>query len=345
MNQSTAPRRVRAFGFVFLAGVFFYYARVLAEMAARGLSSGAWFELVDRTLLLFLLLFGYGAMSRAFDRREEPIRAMGLGRRPGWATEFALGAALGWGMLTASILPMALSGGMVVTIWAAPRQFLLFAADILVLAVASLAEEIVFRGYPFQKLIEAVGPFFATVLASLLFGFLHLLNPGATRTSTLVTIFAAWLLSAAYLRTRALWICWGWHFAWNASMGLLFGLPVSGITSFSPLVQSNTIGAAWLTGGEYGPEGSLTALGVMLAGIFVLYRVTREYAHKYAQPVILPAGIPVDVDALNRAHAANPAGVAPAAPAVPLVQIAPAPKPPESEPPARSGNASSGNPD
>ncbi len=332
MKRSTAPHRVRAFGYVFLAGVYFYYARILAEMAARGLSSGAWTELVSRTLLLFLLLFGYGSMSLAFDRRSEPIRAMGLGRRPGWAREFALGAALGWGMLTASILPMVLNGGMVVTIWAAPHQFLLLVSDVLLLAVASLAEEVVFRGYPFQKLIEAVGPFFATVLASLLFGLLHLLNPGANRMSTMVAILAGWLLSAAYLRTRALWICWGWHFAWNASMCLLFGLPLSGITSLSPVVQSSTIGADWLTGSDYGPEGSLTALAVMLAGIVVLHRITREYAHKYAQPVIVPAGLPVDVEALNRAHVAE----APAA--APLVQIAPAAKPAESEPPAPSGD-------
>ncbi len=56
--------------------------------------------------------------ARAFNRQREPIRAMGLVFRPGWQREFGLGAALGWGMLLASILPLVLSGGLIITFWA-----------------------------------------------------------------------------------------------------------------------------------------------------------------------------------------------------------------------------------
>ena len=124
-------------------------------------------------------------------------------------------------------------------------------------------------------------------------------NPGANRASFLVTVFCSWLLSVAYLRTRALWVCWGWHFAWNASMCVLFGLPVSGITQFSPVIQSNTVGPMWMTGGDYGPEASAVTAIVILLGIFVVYRSTRKFAYLHTQPVIVAAGIPIDLDAMS----------------------------------------------
>jgi hypothetical protein len=217
-------------------------------------------------------------------------------------------------MMIASILPLVLAGGFIVTVWMGPHQFVVLGIDILVLAVASLGEEVAFRGYPFQRLIEVMGPFLATLVLSTMFGLAHALNPSSSRRSIMITIFAGWLLSAAYLRTRALWLSWGWHFAWNASMGLLFGLPVSGITRFSPVIQSNTIGPLWITGGEYGPEASMVTVVVMLIGLIVLFQITREYACKYGQPATVARGSPVVVDAgrpvLESSHATSPGSAA-----------------------------------
>jgi uncharacterized protein len=325
LTQFTAAERVRAFGYVIIAGLYFVLAQSISVHAANGFSSGEWFPLLQRSGLLFLLIVGYAVMGRIFNRQSAPVEAMGLVRRPGWRKEFGLGAALGWGMLVVSILPLVLSGGLIVSFWTSPRQFGILLIDILVLAVAALAEEVAFRGYPFQRLVEAVGPFLATLSASIVFAAAHLFNPGANHASFLITVLSSWLLSLAYLRTRALWVAWGWHFAWNTSMAVLFGLPVSGITQFSPVIQSNTIGPLWMTGGNYGPEASGVSAIVMLAGILVLYRLTSELAYQHTQPVIVAGGIPVDVDALSRPRAPQPVVLPPSAPAAPtLVQIAPA---------------------
>jgi uncharacterized protein len=299
LTHFTASDRVRAFAYVIIAGIYFYIAQSISLHAANGLSTGVWVPLVERGILLFLLLFGYAAMARVFSRQREPIRGMGLVFRSGWQREFGLGAALGWALLVASILPLVLSGGLIITFWAIPRQFGILFIDLLVLAVASLAEEVAFRGYPFQRLIDAMGPTLATIVFSLVFAALHMFNPAANRASFVVTVFSSWLLSVAYLRTKALWVCWGWHFAWNASMCLLFGLPVSGITQFSPIIQSDTVGPVWMTGGDYGPEGSVVTAIVVLIGIFAVYRTTRGLAYLHAQPVIVAAGIPIDLDAMS----------------------------------------------
>jgi membrane protease YdiL (CAAX protease family) len=326
--------RVRSFGYVIIAVIYFYIAQNVSGHAAHGLSSGVWLLFLERGILLFLLLLGYAAMARAFNGRREPIRSMGLVFRPGWRKEFGLGAALGWAMLLVSILPLVLSGGLIITFWAIPRQFGILIIDLLVLAVAALAEEVVFRGYPFQQLVEAMGPTLATILFSIFFAVMHMFNPGANRASFLVTVFCGWLLSVAYLRTRALWVAWGWHFAWNASMCVLFGLPVSGITQFSPVIQSNTVGPLWMTGGEYGPEASAVTAIVILLGIFVVYRTTRGLAYLHTQPVIVAAGIPVDLDAMSSTLAPHHPVAPPPAPAgTTLVQIESAPKPPLPSPP------------
>lgn len=321
--------RIRSFAFFLLAVTYYLIAERIAASAAEGLASGDWTELVYRSMLVFLLLVGYAAMGFAFQRQRSPLKAMGFVPRSTAREEFAVGSALGWGMIIACVLPIALVGGLRITLWTTPRQIGLAVLDLVVLALAALLEEVAFRGYPFQRLIEAIGPLMATLLMSVLFALRHLGNPDSTAAGVVVTVFAGWLLSAAYLRTRALWLPWGFHFSWNVAMGLLFGLPISGIRTFSPIIESNTTGPFWLTGGGYGPEGSLICALVLLAGLVVLFKVTGEYAYRYTLPVIVPAGIPVDLDAAARrqheAAMAVPGEALPAAPAgSTLVQIAPA---------------------
>ncbi len=85
------------------------------------------------------------------------------------------------------------------------------------------------------------------------------------------------------------------HFAWTASMGVLFGLPVAGALDYSTLFQATTTGRLWLTGGEYGPEASLLLLFPLIVGLVVLVRVTRDYAWNYTHAPIVPGGYPMDI--------------------------------------------------
>ena len=316
--------RLRAFSWFLIAAIYFVFAQRIAVRAASGLSSGAWFLLTNSAILLFLLLVGFSVMGYAAQGQREPLKTMGLGRREGWKREFGLGAALGWSGVVACVLPIALFGGLRVSFWTNSHQFFLLFVEILTLAVVALAEEVAFRGYPFQRLIDAVGPTLATLAMSVIFAVIHLFHSNASAASTLVTVLTGWLLSIAYLRTRALWLPWGFHFAWNASMGLIFGLPIGGLTAFNPVIVSNTSGPVWLTGGSYGLEGSAVAVILLPVLIIVLVKVTRDYAHKYTHPVIVPGGIPVDVDAIARQQHEAAMGPAPSAPSEPkLVQIAP----------------------
>ncbi len=315
-------QRIRSFCFAAIAIAYYYAARAIALHAAAGLASADWFDLVYRVLVLFLILVGYGVMAYVFQRQQQPLAAMGLVRRPEWTREFGTGAALGWAIVVVSILPVVLIGGLYVNVWTAPRQWFLLLLDLAVLLLWSLTEEIVFRGYPFQRLIDAVGGTLATILIAVLAAVLQL-DAFAPRSSLWVAFFLAWLLCLAYLRTRALWVSWGIRFAWYAAIGLLFGLPIEGISRYSPVVQSTARAPEWLTGSDYGPSAAFVTILVLIAAFYFLLRATREYAHRYAVPEIIPAGIPVDIDAMARLQ--HQAGVGPGAAAEPseprLIQI------------------------
>jgi membrane protease YdiL (CAAX protease family) len=337
MSLLRGPGRGRAI-FRFLGAVgWLLVTYYLANRAAHGFSPGAPFPLIRNLFQIFMLVVGFGYMELAWDRSREPVKAMGLATRPGGVREFGLGAALGWGMVTVVLLVIALGGHFYVQLWTAPRAWGLLILQVLTLAAGALAGEIAFRGYPFQKLVEAVGPFTATILAAIVFGALRVTTLGSTPTAVWISAVAAVLLSVAYLRTHALWLGWGLHFAWTASIGILFGQPLASSRQVSSVIHTYADGPTWLTGGEFGPEGSLITLIVLWVGLYFLVRTTRDLAWKYSHTEIKPAGIPVDLS--HPMHPAPPAAASapPAeAPKAGLVQIAPmnaAARPEQQEPP------------
>ncbi|HEX2918823.1 MAG TPA: CPBP family intramembrane glutamic endopeptidase, partial [Edaphobacter sp.] len=190
--------------------------------------------------------------------------------------------------------PIALIGNLHVTFWTENGTLRLLVANIFTVAAASLAVEVIFRGYPFRCLIEAIGPTAATVFMSVLFALAQILITGANSTGVFVALLMGVLFSVAWFRTHGLWFGWGMHFAWTVSMGVLFGLPVAGHHDLSVLVATVASGRRWLTGGYYGPEAARFTLVALAVGLIVLVRVTRDYAWNYTHPPIIPGGYPME---------------------------------------------------
>jgi hypothetical protein len=272
--------------------------------------------LLEQVLLLLLLLGGFSLLSWTATRSGSLRTVNALPRRATARHEWQRGAALGWAMLLAAVLPMMLAGDLHPEPWVQPRAWMIALLSLATLAVATLTLEVAFRGYLFTRLIAAIHPVAATALLVTLYAIVFSSHDNATGWSTLVAFLMGILLSIAYLRTHALWVGWGLHFAWAASMGLIFGLPVPGFPNLTSVVVTNVAGREWFTGGAYGPEGAFFTLLVVAAAIAVLYRLTRDYAWAYTHEPIVAAGYAV-VIAPPAAHTAMEAAAAPA----PLVQI------------------------
>ena len=314
--------RFRAYVQFIVAVLYFFMARALARHGAQGLASEQWSPLVEQAMLVFLLLAGYAAMGSWLDRQRHPVIEQGFPRREGWQGEAGLGLAFGWSLAVLCVIPMVVAGGIAIVLNYQATSWIWLAADAAFFLLATLAEEIAFRGYGFQRFAHAVGPAGAALGFAAFYAIMQFQLPGSNRASMAVSIALSLVLSTAYLRTRALWLSWGLNFAWKASRALLFGLALSGVNSHSPVVQGNPMGPFWLTGGGYGLDGSWVAFLVLLAAIPVIFRITRDLDYRYNEPVIVPEGIPVDIDAAaKRQHEAAQGPAQPAAPT--LVQILP----------------------
>ena len=319
--------RLRAYGQFIAAVLYFFLARSLAHRGALGLATEQWRPLVERAMLVFLLLLGYAGFGFWLDRQMHPVSAQGLPRRQGWPGEAGVGLAVGWSLAVVCVLPMVVAGGIAIVLSTQISAWGWLVADAAFFALAALAEEIAFRGYGFQRFAHAVGPVGASLGFAAFYAIVQAHVPGSNHASIAVSVVLSLVLSAAYLRTRALWLSWGLNFGWKASRALLFGLAVSGVNSHSPVVQGDPMGPFWLTGGGYGLDASWVAFVVLLAALPVVFRVTHDLDYRYNAPVIVPGGIPVDLDAAARRQ--HEAAMGPAEPAAPgLVQIFPAATPP-----------------
>jgi uncharacterized protein len=323
----------RAFHFLLFlgAGLWIIAAQGLATRAARGLTIhfnlSIFYDLVQQAFFVFLLLWGFATLRWIAIRNPVPDAYSRLGgirstnSLPTRATtreEWLRGVALGWALVLAAILPMMLRGSLHPEFNISIANLGYALLSLITIAVATLALEVAFRGFLFAQFIEATGPVFATLFLAFLYATLSGFRPGATSLSILDTFLFAVLFCIAYLRTRALWIGWGIHFAWNAAAAILFGLPIAGDAGYNNLLFTSVTGPQWLTGGPYGPEAAFYTAIVLIIGIFVLLRLTRHYAWEYTYTPPTASGYPMDI-APPAAHTAmeNAAAAAPA----PLVQI------------------------
>src|SRR3954469_20880540 len=248
--------RLRA-GWRFLLGVV---ALAIADigtgyLAAFIIGSGPpqLFPLLQEPLSLAAILFLFCLLLTVADRvPRHRLAAQGFPRSPDWVRQLCDGLLLGAGLVTVCVVAIAVLGDVSFHITINGRTGLAFLLIFVVLAVAAVKEEVAFRGYPFQRLIEAGGPrwgpIIGIVVLSVLFGMVHWRNPSSTLFSTANTVLIGIVLAVAYLRTGALWFPIGIHFGWNFMLGMVFGLPVSGINEFGVVVQGRAIGPEWLTG-------------------------------------------------------------------------------------------------
>ena len=305
-SKRNVPRSLEfaqfAIGFLWLLA-----ARAGADSAAQGFSrligTEAIHPLLQQIFLLILLVTGVTALHWVATRNGSIGETNALRLRPTMTREWQKGAAFGWALLLITLIPMAVVGDLHPQFWLAPRAWGSAVLALITLFVGGLATEMAFRGYLFQRLIAATGPVTATVLLSAVTSFLVTSPQNYTPFSFGVAFISSVLFCVAYLRTHALWLGWGIRFGWLASMGVLFGLPLAGSVDFASVVATDSSGRTWLTGGAYGPEGAVFTGLALLAGIVVLYSLTRDYAWVYTHSPIVPGGYPMDVPP-PAAHAA-----------------------------------------
>jgi len=250
-----------------------------------------WFSLLMFPALVVVFKF----MTYVFDRK--PLASVGVAFHLRWPAE------LGRGLMVGAVMIL-LVAGMEAALGLAhfglsaesPGRILTGGVFLgFLLLVAATDEELIFRGYPFQRLMDSIGPVGALAVFSALFGLGHRWNPEHTWISTLNTMLVGIPLAVAYLRTRALWMPIGMHLSWNFLQGYGLGLPVSGIALPACILAPAVSGPWWVTGGAYGPEGGVLTTAVILVATYYLLVSPRIYITEEMKKLV--SGQPQAVEA------------------------------------------------
>jgi hypothetical protein len=260
-----------------------------AELVAGALWPDRPFAYVVVTSTLGLGLgatVGVVVAARLVDRRR--LADYGLRGGRAWWRDVLAGVGLAVAV-QAAVLGVLLAAGwatVVDVLVAGPEGFLLaLGAALAAFLVVAVYEELVVRGFVLTNVAEGLAGYgrspavaVAVIASSLLFGVGHATNPNASLVSAAGIAVVGVAFGACYVLTGRLGLAVGLHLGWNVAMGVLFGLPVSGLDVTARVLAVEVTGPATWTGGAFGPEAGL--LGVFaalaaLAGVVAYARVVE----------------------------------------------------------------------
>jgi CAAX protease family protein len=221
---------------------------------------------------------------RIFDRR--PFADVGLQTERSSAVNFILGLLFGGGSAALMLLAPLLAGtGHLVDRPQPDFTWPTLASYLFALLIAAAGEELIFRGYAFQLLVEKIGPFATVLPVGVIFGIAHARNPSVTDLGVLNTILWGILLGYAFLRSHDLWLPIGLHYGWNAVLPL-FGVNLSGLTiDVTRYSYRWDLTPLW-SGGSYGPEGGLLTTIFAVALFFAIARAPVRVQTARIAPVL-----------------------------------------------------------
>ena len=184
------------------------------------------------------------------------------------------GILVGGGLQSLTILVIYLFGGFEI-ITVNPVSILII--PFTVAFTIAIIEEVLLRGIIFRIAEEKWGSTIALIISGVIFGGLHLINPHVTLISVLCITVVGVLLAASYMYYRNLWVPIAIHFAWNFTQNGIFGAITSGNEKTSSLLTTRITGSEILTGGQFGPEGSVQALLVcFIAAIIIIMQLKKQ---------------------------------------------------------------------
>lgn len=233
------------------------------KTASRGLT----------TLFTILLIIFF---RRNVDRRPLFSRWFGITKRK---TDFVTGALAG--IVLIAIGAFILGQFNMVEFYPGKLELTEFLQYMGLFFVAALLEEVLFRGYILDNLLESTHPIVAVLISSVLFTLVHTQVFVQESILPALNIFLAGiLLSIPFIFTKNLWFPLALHFTWNLFQGPIFGFEVSGIETKSLFNQELKHEGIW-TGGKFGFEGSILATIILVIASIVIYvlfkRITKQH--------------------------------------------------------------------
>ncbi len=204
----------------------------------------------------------------------------------GFTSEALTGLFIGPALLGLTSVLLLLSGHLEWTdiVWDPSSLFISFG----LMALIAFSEELVFRGYILSNLLKSFpNKYIALAISALLFACFHISNPGIHTLAFANLFLAGLLLGINYIYTKNLWFSFVFHLSWNFFQGPILGFKVSGLTLPSLLVAEPK-GDLFLTGGDFGLEGSILNTLISFTSVLILaWAFEKKYNPSSPQPAKL----------------------------------------------------------
>ncbi len=209
------------------------------------------------------------------NRKVTEISARGI------AKNLILGLLIGVVLQSLTVLVIYLNNGFSL-VSVNPVSFIII--PLTVAFTVAIFEEILIRGIIFRIVEEKLGSHISLALSAIIFGALHLINPESSfRSAACVAVEGGLLLGAAYIYSRNLWLPIAIHFAWNFMQSGIFGAVTSGNEKTNSLLTTHFTGPEIITGGAFGPEGTIQAIIFCLIATIILMTLNTK-SNKLIKP-------------------------------------------------------------
>lgn len=250
------------------------------ESAVQALFSNVSFDSpVLLSMTTFQVLGSFLALwiaTRFIDRK--PLMSIGLS----WenkAKEMLIGLGFAFAFIAGLFLVLMAVGAIKFTGYEGFKPGVIIVS--MMLFLAAFDEEIIFRGYILNSMMDSSkNRWIALGGSSLLFALMHAANPGVWSNWVPMTeLFAAgFILGISYTFTKNLWFPTFFHFGWNFFQGLL-GFEISGINvdSWKIISHENTGNVPDIvSGGVFGIEGSVITLTCTIICTYLIFKYYNE---------------------------------------------------------------------
>lgn len=259
---------------IILALLAFMAVIIIGQQIASKLLSLTDLDKSMRSLLKGLFVSSAGILTYILFFKKYEKRVVTEFSTKGLFKNIGMGISIGFILQSLIILVMYFNGNYSV-INVNPVSFIII--PLITMFTVAIIEEILVRGIILRIMEEKLGSYISLSVSSLIFGILHLANPHTTLLSSLCITAAGFLLGTAFIYSRNLWFPIALHFAWNFTQSGIYGAITSGNEQTGSLLEAKIQGSEIMTGGEFGPEGSIQAtLFCVAASILLLMLCKRQ---------------------------------------------------------------------
>lgn len=228
------------------------------------------------TAALFCTIFGT-ILSIVYCRfiEKRPLGSMGM-RKSKAVQHYLRGLLTGLILMSAAVGLSALTGASKISVVSDINAGIIL-VYFLGWLVQGMSEEFIFRGYLMNTIGGKHSAAAALTVSSIAFACAHLSNSGISLLAFANLVLFAVFAGLYMICFDDIWGACAIHSIWNFTQGNVFGISVSGTGEASSFLKTAAASSrSWLTGGDFGIEGSIFTTIVLAAAVIIIIIKIRK---------------------------------------------------------------------